>query len=111
MKGWILTQALGLALPLIVGPLAYLITQQLKLGIAPLDAAPARVKQALVFALSFLIACAVKYAGSYLPPICAVAGDASACLTALTDPQAMQVIVSALLAYAIHAGTRKRTAA
>lgn len=107
MKDWILTQALGLVLPLIVGPLAYLITQQLKLGIASLDAAPARLKQAFVLILSFLIAGAVKYAGSYLPPICAVAGDASACLTALTDPQAMQVIVSALLAYAIHAGSRK----
>src|SRR4051812_49647610 len=106
MKDWILNQALGLALPLIVGPLAYLITQQLKLAIASLDAAPARVKQAIVVTLSFLMAGIVKYAGSYLPPICGLAADAVACLTAVTDPQAMQVIVSALLAFAIHAGSR-----
>jgi uncharacterized membrane protein YphA (DoxX/SURF4 family) len=109
MKDWFLTRAFGLALPLIIGPLAFVLTQQLKSAIAVLDAAPPRVKQAVVLALSFLLAGAVKFAGGYLPSTCASADETLACVTALTDPEAMQVIVSALLAFALHAGRSRAT--
>jgi hypothetical protein len=75
-----------------------------------LDAANPRVKQALVMALSFVLAGAVKFAGTYLPPLCGVASDALGCLNAITDSQAMQVMLSALFAYALHAAQQKEQA-
>src|SRR5689334_23703862 len=109
MKDWFFTRAFGLALPLIIGPLAFILTQQLKSAIAALDTATPRVKQAVVVALSFLIAGALKFIGNYLPPICASTDEALACITALTDPEAMQVIVSALLAFVLHASRKPAT--
>jgi len=106
MKDWIVSRSLALAVPLVVGPLAFVLTQWLKRSIAVLDAARPAVKQAVVLALSFVLAGVVKYAGAYLPPLCG-GGDASGCLNAIADPQAMQVIVAALLAYALHAGQQQ----
>src|SRR5438874_13502247 len=107
MKYWIISRAAGLALPLILGPIAFVITQWLKKSIAALDAASPRVKQAVVMALSFVLAGAVKYAGTYLPPLCDAASDAVACLNAIADPQAMQVMLTALFAYVLHASRRR----
>ena len=103
MKDWIVSRALALAVPVVVGPLAFVLTQWLKRSIAVLDAARPAVKQAVVLALSFVLAGVVKYAGAYLPPLCSGGSDAAGCLSAIADPQAMQVIVAALLAYALHA--------
>ena len=107
MKDWILSRAMGLVLPLVIGPLAFLLTQWLKRTIAALDAANPRVKQAVVMALSFVLAGVVKYVGTYLPPLCGAASDAISCLNAITDPQAMQVMLSALFAFALHASQQK----
>jgi hypothetical protein len=107
MKDWILTRALGLAVPVVVGPLAFVLTQWLKRSIAVFDAARPAVKQAVVLALSFVLAGVVKYAGAYLPPLCNRGSDAVGCLYAIADPQAMQVIVAALLAFALHAGQQQ----
>src|SRR4051812_16030043 len=106
MKEWIISRAAGLALPLVLGPIAFVITQWLKKEIALLDAANPRVKQTVVMALSFVLAGAVKYAGSYLPPLCAAASDAVRCLNAIADPQAMQVMLTALFAYVLHASQK-----
>jgi hypothetical protein len=103
MKDWIVSRALGLALPLIIGPIAFMVTQWLKKSIAALDAASPKVKQGVVIALSFIFAGLVKFGGSYLPPICDAGSDAVGCLNAIADPQAMQVMLSALFAYALHA--------
>jgi hypothetical protein len=110
MKEWIISRAMGLVLPVVLGPIAYVVTQWLKKSIAALDAASPRVKQAVVIALSFLLAGAVKYVGSYLPPLCAGGSDAVGCLNAIADPQAMQVMLSALFAYALHAAQQKSKA-
>ena len=107
MKDWIVSRALALSLPLVIGPIAFLLTQWLKRSIAVLDAARPAVKQAVVLALSFVLAGVVKVAGSYLPPLCDAGSDAVGCLSAIADPQAMQVIVAALLAYALHAGQQQ----
>jgi hypothetical protein len=108
MKDWIVSRAMALALPVVIGPLAFVLTQWLKRSIAVLDAARPAVKQAVVLALSFVLAGVVKYAGAYLPPLCG--SDAVGCLNAIADPQAMQVIVAALLAYALHAGQQQTKA-
>src|ERR1043166_5422100 len=108
MKEWIISRAMGLALPVVLGPLAFLITQWLKKSIAALDAASPQVKQGVVIALSFLLAGVVKYAGGYLPPLCAGGTDAVGCLNAIADPQAMQGMLSALFAYALHAAQEKQ---
>ena len=108
MKDWIVSRALALAVPLIVGPIAFMLTQWLKRSIAALDTARPAVKQAVVLALSFVLAGVVKYAGAFLPPLCGGASEAIGCLTAIADPQAMQVIVAALFAYALHAGQQAR---
>ena len=108
MKEWIISRAMGLALPVVLGPIAFVITQWLKKEIALLDAANPRVKQTVVMALSFLLAGAVKYAGSYLPPLCDAGSDAVGCLNAIADPQAMQVMLTALFAYVLHASQQRR---
>jgi uncharacterized membrane protein YphA (DoxX/SURF4 family) len=90
MKDWILSRATGLVLPVVLGPLAFVLTQWLKKSIAALDAASPSVKQAVVMALSFVLAGLVKFAGTYLPPLCDAGADAVGCLSAITDPQAMQ---------------------
>jgi hypothetical protein len=107
MKEWIISRAMGLALPLVLGPMAFIVTQWLKRSIVALDAASPKVKQAVVVALSFLLAGSVKYVGSYLPPLCQAASDAVGCLGAIADPQAMQVMLSALFAFALHAAQQK----
>jgi len=111
MKDWIISRAMGLSLPLVLGPIAFVLTQWLKKSIAALDAASPRVKQAVVLALSFVLAGAVKFAGTYLPPRCSAAGDAVGCLNAIADPQAMQVMLSALFAFALHAAQQKEKTA
>src|SRR4051812_25720644 len=83
MKEWIFSRALGLALPLVIGPIAFALTQWLKKSIATLDAASPAVKQAVVIALSFLLAGVVKFAGGYLPPICGTSADSLGCLNAI----------------------------
>src|SRR3954469_4365683 len=103
VKDWIISRAVGIALPLLLGPIAFVLTQWLKKSIAALDAASPRIKQAVVIVLSFVLAGAVKFGGSYLPPLCAVGSDAVGCLNAVADPQAMQVMLTALFAYALHA--------
>ena len=107
MKEWIISRAMGLALPVVLGPIAFVITQWLKKEIALLDAANPRVKQTVVMALSFVLAGAVKYAGTYLPPTCSAVSDAVGCLDAIADPQAMQVLLTALFAYAMHTAQQK----
>ncbi len=110
MKDWIISRAVGLALPVVLGPMAFIITQWLKRSIATLDAASPRVKQAVVMTLSFVLAGLVKFAGTYLPPICDAGADAIGCLNAIADPQAMQVMLSALFAYVLHASQQKAQA-
>ena len=110
MKEWIVSRALALAVPVVVGPVAFMLTQWLKRSIAVLDAARPAVKQAVVLALSFVLAGVVKYAGAYLPPLCDGASDAVGCLNAIADPQAMQVMLSALFAYVLHASQQKAAA-
>jgi hypothetical protein len=110
MKDWIISRAAGLVIPVVLGPMAFVITQWLKKSIAALDAANPRIKQALVMVLSFGLAGAVKFGASYLPPLCAVGSDAIGCLNAIADPQAMQVMLSALFAFALHAAQQKEQA-
>ena len=110
MKEWIISRAMGLALPLVLGPIAFVVTQWLKRSIVALDAANPKVKQGVVMALSFVLAGAVKYAGSYLPPLCQAGSDAVGCLNAIADPQAMEVMLSALFAYALHSAQQKEKA-
>lgn len=103
MKDWLANQAIGLILPLLVGQLAYLGTKWLKLGIGAIGTASPHVKQMVVVALSFVLTAAVKAFGQYLPGACTVASaDPTSCLTALADPGALTVIISALVAIARH---------
>ena len=110
MRDWIISRTMGLALPVVLGPIAFVLTQWLKKSIAALDAASPRVKQAVVMALSFVLAGLVKFAGTYLPPLCDAGSDAVGCLNAIADPQAMQVMLSALFAFALHAAQQKEQA-
>jgi uncharacterized membrane protein YphA (DoxX/SURF4 family) len=108
MKSWIISRAAGLAIPLVLGPIAFLVTQWLKRSITALDAANPQVKQAVVMALTFVLAGVVKFAGSYLPPLCDAGTDAIGCLNGIADPQAMQVMLAALFAYVLHAAKKQQ---
>jgi hypothetical protein len=110
MKDWIFSRAAGLVLPVVLGPMAFVLTQWLKKSIAALDAASPRVKQAVVMTLSFVLAGLVKFAGSYQTPLCDAGSDAVGCLNAITDPQAMQVMLSALFAFVLHASQQQAKA-
>jgi hypothetical protein len=88
---------------------AGLLTQWLKKSIAVLDAANPAIKQGAVLAMSFLLAGVVKFAGGYLPSGCSTA-DAVVCASAIADPQAMQVMLSALFAYVLHASQKQASA-
>jgi hypothetical protein len=68
------------------------------------------VKQAVLMTFSFVLAGLVKFAVTYLPPLCDAGADAIGCLNAITDPQAMQVMLSALFAYVLHASQQKEQA-
>src|SRR3977135_2054503 len=103
MKDWIISRAAGLVIPLMLGPMAFVITQWLKKSIALLHAASPRIQQAGVMTLSFVLAGLVKFAGTSLPPLCDAGADAVGCLNAIADPQAMQVMLTALFAFALHA--------
>ena len=107
MKEWIISRAIGLALPVVLAPMAFVITQWLKKSIAALDATAPKVKQGVVIAISFVLAGAVKYFGTYLPAICDAGSNSIGCLNAIADPQAMQVMLTALFAYVIH-GSREK---
>lgn len=48
------------------------------------------------------------FAGSYLPPLCDAGTDAIGCLNAIADPPAMQVMLSALFAYVLHAAKKQQ---
>jgi hypothetical protein len=110
MRDWFVSRAAGLVIPVVLGPMAFVITQWLKKSIALLDAANPRIKQAVVMALTFVLAGAVKFAGTFLPPLCDAGTDVSGCLNAIADPQAMQVMLSALFAFALHAAQQKEQA-
>lgn len=102
MKSWITNQAIALVLPLLIGQLSYLLTKGLKAGVTAIDQAAPHTKQAIVVALSFLLTAAAKYFGQYLPGVCVIGDDPTACLHALTEPGAISVIVAALVAFARH---------
>jgi hypothetical protein len=105
MHSWLANQAIGLVLPILIGQLAYLGTKGLKAAIAAIDNASPHVKQAIVVVLSFALTAAVKLFGANLPGACVLdAGnpDPTACLTALSDPGALTVLLSALVAIARH---------
>lgn len=103
MKGWLTNQAVALVLPLLVGQLAYLATKWLKSGVTMINTASPHVKQMIVVTLSLVITGAVKAFGQYLPGACTTtAADPTACLTALTDPGALTVLISALVAVVRH---------
>jgi len=110
MKEWFISRAMTLCLPLILGPIAFVVTQWLKKSVAELDAASPRVKQAVVMALSFLLAGAVEYAGCFLPTLCGGGSDAVGGLNAIADTQVMQGMLTALFAYALHALQKSGTA-
>ena len=109
MKDWMISRAMGLFLPVVLGPIAFVLTQWLKKSIAALDAARPAVEQAVVLGLSFVLAGAVKFAGAYLPPLCGAVSDAVRCLNGIADPQAMQVMLAALFAYVLHAAQKQQT--
>jgi hypothetical protein len=104
VKSWLTNQAIALVLPILVGQLAYLGTKALKASVTAIDNASPHVKQTIVVALSFILTAGVKVFGQYLPGACVVgaADDPLGCLTALANPGALTVIVSALVAIARH---------
>lgn len=103
MRDWISNQAISLALPLILGPLTYVVMKYMKQGITAIDNAPPHVKQAIVLVLSFVLAGLVKAFGQFLPGSCATNDNSVDCLNAIANPDALKVILSALIAFALHA--------
>lgn len=110
MKSFFSTQLLGLVLPLIVGPLAFFVVQWLKKGITWLDRASGTTKQAFALVMTVFLTVAVKFAGEALPGACILADDARTCLEALTEGDAMKVLLSWLIAQAIHAARKQAEA-
>lgn len=109
MKDWILTHALGILVPVLIAPLAYVVVQNLKAFITALDRAPAWVKQGVVLLIVTLLSAVAQMAGVVLPDTCA-SGDRSTCLTALTDTNAMKILLTGILTMLVHAGKKQEEA-
>ncbi len=104
MKHAILSPLIQLVLPLIVGAVVYRLTELLKSAVSAIDGMNATGKQAVVVTLSALLAVAVKFFGDYLPSVCILGDDPVTCLTALTEPSALKILVTAVVAAVIHSG-------
>lgn len=103
MKNFLIAQLLPIVLPLVLGQVATFVVRWLKQGIAALDRAPDTVKRAVLLGVSFVlggIAHVVTTPG-VLPNAC-VLGDAAQCLAALADPNAVTVILTAVIAHVLH---------
>lgn len=99
---WIQSHTITLVLPLVLGILSKKGVDLLKGVIVALDKASPTVKQATAVALSFLLAGVAHWIGAYLPTACLGSSpDGSACLTALTDPSALSVLLGGLIAIAM----------
>lgn len=111
MKNFVLSQLIPLVLPLILGPLTTFIVAWMKQGIAALNAAPDVVKRAVLVAVAFVlggIAHLITTPG-LLPNAC-VLGDAMQCLTAFTEPNAVSVVLTAIIAHILHKDQQQKAA-
>lgn len=104
MKHAILSPLVQLVMPLLIGALVYKLTEVLKATVVVISDMSATKKQAVVVALSALLAVAVKFFGDYLPGVCVLGDDPVTCLTALTEPGALKILLTAMVATVIHRG-------
>jgi hypothetical protein len=102
MRHAILSPLIQLVLPLIVGAFVYKLTEVLKGAVTAISNMSATKKQAVVVTLSALLAVAVKFFGDYLPGVCVLGDDPVTCLTALTEPSALKILLTAIVATVIH---------
>lgn len=102
VKDWIVQQLLTLALPVLVGALAFYAVQALKALSDQIDQAGPKAKAALAFVVTAAMALLAKFAGDALPPAC-ILDDGEKCLEALTDPTAMKTLLAFLFATALKA--------
>lgn len=105
METWILGKALPIIVTLLVGVLSKKGVDVLKGWVAAFDNSSARFKQITAVVFALVITLAVKLIGNLLPPGCL--GDSptiDTCLTALTDPSALQILLAGLAAIAMKHG-------
>jgi len=91
-------QLLPLALPLIVGTLTFGALQGLKRASQVVDRQPALIKRAVALGIAFVVTIVAERLG--VPSPCSLSA-AEACLSQLT-PSAVQALVGALVAMAMH---------
>ena len=106
MKDFVLMKLLGLAVPLLIGPLAYVAMRYLKRGMTIIDAQSPAVKRILLFAVSFVLVLGTQALGLTLPAECVRGEDGlfgPACFDVLSAPVFMKTVVAALLGHVMHA--------
>lgn len=99
MRDWMTWKAIGLALPVVLGPLSYILMGLLKTAAAFVDRQPAFLQRGMVILIAAMIATVANIAGADLPCL----NDAAGCSLADLDRTAVQAILGSLVAMAMHA--------
>lgn len=102
--GFLSDRILSLLLPIIAGPIVFLVVQGMKRAWGWLDRQPGLVKQGLAIAVAALLTAAYRSLGVVPPDGCgtvAAYGVTDACWVALQGDW-VKAVVSALLAMALH---------
>ena len=99
------TLMLQAAIPLLLGPLTFVVMQQLKILSGVVDTMPAAIKRFMVAGIAVVLTVASKAAGVELA---CDADAASSCLAAL-DQDAVRAMLAAGVAYLLHLAKKKPT--
>lgn len=97
---WLQSQAMNLILPMVLGPLVYVIVKALKDGSYWIDKQGPATKRTLVVAVALLVTAGMQLAGQ--PISCDVgAANASDCLGQIT-PEILKALLGSGVAFAMH---------
>jgi hypothetical protein len=98
---WIQAKAFDFVIPMVLGPLVYVIVKYLKSISGWIDAQSPAIKRTLVVAISILVTAGTNLVGQ--PVTCSVdAVDAAECLGQLT-PEVLKAILASGTAFLLHA--------
>lgn len=99
MRDWLTWKAIAVAVPVVIGPLAYLLMGAIKTVAAFVDRQPAFLQRGMVVVIAFVIATVAQLTGTDL----ACVDTAVGCTLRDLDRPAVEAILGAAVAMAMHA--------
>lgn len=99
MKDWLTWKGIALALPVVLGPLTYLVMAWLKVLATVIDRSPAVVQRAAVVVIAVCIAAAAEWTGVKLECV----GQEPGCTLADVDVPLVKAVLGSVVAMVMHA--------